>query len=533
MNKKYNKVLLSIILACLLFTGLNSCKKYNDWKEDDSHSRLFSPVAFSATAEVIKVTLKWRNMPGTNGYTIELSEDSLVFANIVKTYSGGATKDADGYSFVIPDILKSNTRYSARIKGRDTTGSVAESIWSVVSFRTGTEQIMTPLTPANIAISSVTLSWTVPNDVTHFMIGANRYDITATEKAAGTKTITGLTGGTQYTAELYYNGIVRGRQTFKTYAPNPSGPNVITVSAQADLPALIAAAVSGTTLIIPRGAVYSYTDAVTLPAGADITFWGEDGPAKPVLALNGVTLSATAGNVKFANLDLTGYEQNNSSLTKRNYIFNQGTANTTTSVIFDNCIVRNFANSPFRLQGSAAITIGKLAFNNCIIYDIGDNAGTGTYALVHNSVATAKINAIELTGSTAYKIGYSVILHSASPSQSVLIDNCTFNNTVGNTRYFIDYNAQSAGTFTIRNTIIGQTLSSAASARGIRSANAPTVTNSFKTSDAVFAANPIANISDYSKLSTDLFTDPANANFLIKDKSFTAASTTGDPRWRP
>jgi hypothetical protein len=527
----YTTGLLAVI-ALVTLVAISSCKKYNDWPVDDSYNRLFSPLGFTASAEVIKVTLKWKNMPSTHGYTIELSEDSLAFTTIIKTYSGGASKDADGYVFVIPDLLKSNTRYSARIKGTDSIG-IPESRWSVVTFKTGTEQIMQPIAAADVTITSVKLSWTIPNEVTHFMIGAVKYDISSGEKAAGTKTITGLTGGTQYTAELYYNNIIRGKQAFKTYAPNPSGANVVKLMAAGDFTTLLPTAVAGTTFIIPQGAVYSYDDLITLPAGASLTFWGEDGPSKPVLALNGLTLPATAGSIKFANIDLTGYQQNNPALTKRNYIFNQSTASNTTENIFDNSIVRNFVNTPVRLQGSNAITIGKLAFNNCIIYDCGDNASTGTYALVHNSVATGKINNIEFTNSTVYKIGYSVILHNLAPSQSVLIDNCTFNDVAGNTRYFIDYNAQAITSFTVRNTIIGKTLSSAGTARGIRAATIPVVTNSYKTTDAVFAGNAIPDIMDYGKDNTSLFTAPVTGNFLIKDNTFAGKATAGDPRWRP
>jgi hypothetical protein len=52
------------------------------------------------------------------------------------------------------------------------------------------------------------------------------------------------------------------------------------------------------------------------------------------------------------------------------------------------------------------------------------------------------------------------------------------------------------------------------------------------TSDCLFSANPITGANSYSGKAADLFTDPANGNFKIKDNSFAGKSTAGDPRWR-
>jgi hypothetical protein len=185
------------------------------------------------------------------------------------------------------------------------------------------------------------------------------------------------------------------------------------------------------------------------------------------------------------------------------------------------------------MQGSNSITVNKLVYNRCIVWDCGDNNSNGTYAFIHTNVATGKINNIELTNSTFYKIGYGLILHNAAPSQSVIINNCTFNNTTGNGRYFIDYNAQTiTGSFVIQNSIIGKSLSPTLTARGLRAGSAATVTNTYETSDAAFSNNLIPGIISYAKPSTDLFTDPNAGNFQIKDNTFPGITNTGDPRWR-
>src|SRR5690606_25259159 len=147
----------------------------------------------------------------------------------------------------------------------------------------------------------------------------------------------------------------RGKQTFTTKADIPTGPNVIEVGTEDDLAALLAGPITnGTIFVLLQGSVYKTDNSITLPEGASFTIWGEDGPEKPVLAFNGITLPASAGTIKFENIDLTGYQNNDPGASKRNYIFNQSAASNTNEIIFENCIVRNFVNTPLRLQGSNA-----------------------------------------------------------------------------------------------------------------------------------------------------------------------------------
>ena len=531
---------LTICLVALMSTGMLSCKKVNDWDVDDSTNRLFRPSELSAVVNGVTVSLKWKPKPGTNSYNIEISQDSLQFASIIKSYTTKGTVDADGnVTYALPDLLEPLTKYSARVKGVDTTQAKPESQWATVFYKTTTEQIMLPVVDSTKTPYTVTLKWKVPNAVTHFMLTqagggvATRYDITDAEKAAGAKTIASLTPEKTYTAVLYYNTSIRGTQTFTLPADLPTGPNVVYVSATDDLAAMLATVTSGTMYVLRQGTKYKATDAIVLPDGVSFTIWGESGANKPILAFNGFTLPATAGAIKFENLDITGYEDANSANAKRNYVFNQSTATNTSEIIFENCSIHNFTNSVMRIQSANVIVIDKFTVNKCIVYDIGDNGSTGSYAFIHNSVATGKINNITITNSSIAKIGYSVILHNLAPSVNVKVSNNTFYNVVGNTRYMIDYNAQVISTsFVLENNIIGKTLSAAASARGIRAGTTPTVTNCYKTADVVFTSNPITGISDYSKNAADLFTDPDNNNFLIKDNAFAGKSDSGDPRWR-
>lgn len=531
--KTIKKIFLQVFVIGLIITGLSSCKKTLEWEVDESFDRLFRPSELTASVSGVTATLTWKGKPATNSYVVELSKDSLQFSQIVSTYKTQGVKTANGYSFEIPDLLDPTTRYSARIKGRDTTDVKNESQWTAVTFKTATEQIMLNVTPADVTTTTVVLKWRIPNQVSHFMIGTNRYDISAQEKAAGTKTITGLTPDNGYTAVLYYNNSIRGSQPFRTLSLLPTGPNVVNVGATDDLAALLQNAANGTIFVLLQNSVYSSDNTVVLPANTSITIYGQDGPNKPIVALNGITLGAAHGTIKFENIDLSGYQFGDPTKAKRNYIFNQSLSSNTTEIIFENCIIRNFVNTPMRMQGANPITIDKFTVNKCIVYDIGDNASNGTYAFINTNVATGKINNITITNSTFYKIGYGLILHNLAPTNALIIENNTFNNVVGNARYLIDYNAQNVTTFSFKNNIIGKTLSPTASARGIRyGGTSLVVVNSYKTTDAVISANAIPNIIDYNNASTALFTNPDNGNFTILDNSFIGKSDSGDPRWR-
>lgn len=519
-----------LIFLCLIagVAGISACSDPMDEITTLDLDRALSPTDLSASVyNQTGVRLNWKLIGNASSYTIEIFDNEGFSGSPVKTVTG-VTPGQIPYTIT---GLDSKTKYYVRVKA---IGEGADdSKWITANFTTETEQILDNISAAKISPTSVTVNWIPGEAVTSIKLspGDITHTITPTELAAGQATITGLTPSTTYTVVLYRNNAERGNRTFTTMPDLPTGPNVVYVQATDNLATLIQGAVTGNIFVLRAGTKYTADELVAIPAGVSLTIWGETGGQKPVVAFNGFDLPATAGTIKFENIDLTGYQDNDVTKPKRAYVFNQNKVSTTTEIVFENCIIRNFANAVVRLQGSVAITIDKVTVNKCTIFDIGDNGTNGTYAFLHTNVATGKMNNVVLTNNTFYRLGYALILHNAAPSQTVLIENNTFNNVVGDGRYFIDYNLQTP-TITFRNNIIGKTLSPAATARGVRQGGTLTVTNSFQTSDAVFSANPITGITSYSKSSTDLFTDPNAGNFLIKDIDFTGKSSAGDPRWR-
>lgn len=499
--------------------------------------RMFTPTNLKVTAAETKATITWNKSLFSDGlgvtYTLEVSTKA--------DFSGtpAYTTVVDTTQAIVTDAnVQIKTPYYARVKANSASGTAESKGWVVTTttFTITGEQLFLPVDDAKLTALTAVLSWKVTAGLTRIVLTpaggtATDYPLSTDELTAGTKAFGGLLPSKQYAAELFAGSISKGQVTFTTKSGPPTGATTINVTPTDDLAAMIAAAVPGTVFLLQQGTVYKTDNLIALPANAAITIWGDHGPNKAVLAFNGFTLPATAGTIHFENVDLTGYQNNDPAGTKRNYIFNQSAASVTESIEFENCTIRNFTNTPMRIQ-SGSITVNNFKINNSIVFDCGVNTSGGTYALVHNNQSGSKINNISITNSTLYRIGYSVILHNASPSQSVLIESCTIDNSLGDGRYLIDYNAQTASSLQINNSIIGKTLSPAGSARGIRIASAYTVNNSYQTADAVIAANPFTGITNYTGNSTALFTDPSTGNYLIKDGSFAGKSNSGDPRWR-
>ncbi len=525
------------LYATLLIMWLSACNKQDDL-ETFVPDRVFTPTNVDVTSGDTTAAISWKASLFSAGqevnYTVEVYDNKLFTGT--PTY----TTITDSVNIKVSDAdLQVRKYYWARVKGNASASSSASILWanSSDSFRLTGEQLFLSINQDFLTESSVQLRWQPSPGFTKIVLSTGGgvgtdYVLSGADIAASQKVITALAASTTYTAEIFKGTASKGIVSFTTKSAVPTGPNVISVGPSDDLAAMLAVAVPNAVFVLAQGSLHIADAEVILPADASFTIWGHYGPNRAVIAFNGMRLPATAGTIKFENVDITGYQNNDPLGTKRNYIFNQSAANTTEAIVFENCIVRNLVNTPLRLQGSSQKSINYFTFSNCTIYDIGNNNSTGTYALIHSNVATGKINHIKISNSTLYQIGYSIILHNAAPSLSVLIENCTIDNSIGNGRYLIDYNAQSAGSIAINNTIIGKSLSPAATANGIRSTTAATTGLSYQVNNTALASNPIPGILNYAGSNTDLFTDPANGNFLIKDATFVGRSTSGALKWR-
>ncbi|MDI3321118.1 DUF4957 domain-containing protein [Pinibacter soli] len=538
------KIFNLIFLLSAIGMSFIACKKYNDWPTDSSYNRLFQPSTLTTSVDGITVTMKWKGMPSTNKYVVELSKDSLQFNPVVARFTGAASSDANGCYFVIPGPLDPLTTYSVRIKGEDTTNGTPDSHWVTAMFKTKSEQIMTNVPASDVTANSITWRWQTPNAVTHLIVNGVRYNISADEVATGAKTITGLQPKTSYSATLYNNANIRGSQTMSTTALVPVGPDVIYLGPSDDLAAKITALTSGDNkiFVLYQGSSYNLGGtAVAIPAGVSITIWGEEGPDRPVIYPGVPSVSATqlftiptsAGTIKFENIDLEAFANNNpNSGFKATYVLNQASTDPAcniSKVVFENCKIRNFATTALRLQVANSI-IDSVVVNNSIAY----NTANG-YGFIHISATGASGNKIKITNSTFYNLGLvsasKGIVYNDKVANTTVIQNCTFNNMQCGTNYFLTFGGL-ASNLTLGNIIIGNLTGKGMAAGPIVSINPSG--SVFRTGDANFTANAISGISLFgvapNNNSTDLFVDPTNGIFTTKP-GFSLNTGVGDPRW--
>lgn len=527
-------IALSLLLAC---PTIYSCSD-NILSEITTleTSRAFSPSGFEATVfNLSSVRLSWKSVTNAASYRLEL------FKNGNEDYSGEPMEVAEVGLTELPYTitgLDEGTDYSVRVKALGEGND--DSKWMSIKFKTGVEQMFSPVSLSDILDNAVILRWTKDNTLTKIVLtdkdnNSTDYPLSQTELDAGKIEIDGLTGSTAYTARIYRESKVTGTVTFTT-KESLSGDVIDLRNISGDPDALTTALTdpglqSGTTILLRRGETYNvnnYTINKSIKIMSGAAFEGDRAILNVQKEFN---YSGTLDFVKFEDVIL---KQGGGA----NYIINASNDNAKiTNLSFVNCETAGaFANSFIRLQKTGQ-EISTLTIDNCII---GDFSVNNTYAIIFaNGANSAKIDNISITNSTFYKFSY-FIRQDGVIGTSLKISNCTFDNFIRNGYYFVRYSANNPNnpsTFEVKNVIFGKTMEST-NAKWIDSANGlPVMEGCYYTSDCVFSGNSItqkkdAGAKEYSGTSTDLFKDPTNANFTIKDADFVGKSTAGDPRWR-
>ncbi|PTN09232.1 uncharacterized protein DUF4957 [Mangrovibacterium marinum] len=527
-NSKINLRILFAFVAGLLV--LSACTDKNDWDTDSDYERMFRPAKLDATGVTVHTAeISFVAIPDAAYYQFELSQDSLLFENIISTF------DTTAYKFTL-EGLESNTKYSLRVKSVAAEAGKTESGWNAIYFKTRAEQIMEEVSSGDILSSSVTVRWEAGATVTNLLVNdadgveIDNVTISAEQLEAGEMLLTGLSPETSYEVLLMNGEKQRGSASFTTFPETPEADYYIRLQAGDTLnfEVLDGLAVSSVTVTFPAGARVSNQETVQLPEGISFNFFGLPGDSKAILNVPQLNLGANHDYVKFTNLDISGliYQPDGSTNGASNaYFINQASATNTTTLEFSNCLLHDFKNTLLRMKDSDDKYIENLNIDNCVAYNVPDS-----YYFINVSASNHVINNISLTNSTFYNIGR-LFLHNKSNNNSVLIADCTFDYVLGSGRYFFDFSSSfgPADGFTMRNCILGSTQDEGA--KGIRLNGTPTVTNCYATNDFVLGGASINGLNDYPGASTDLFADPTTGDFSIADESFDGKASAGDPRW--
>lgn len=507
--------------------------------ETDALPYIFRPAVFksSGVGNTPTVELSWAAVSGAKSYSLEIYNDSLEFnpANFVLRDLVTAT------SYTVE--LAGGKKYSARIKANP-DNPARDSKWNgTVFFKTPTENVFYGYSSFMSAQGAVTVKWAPAKTVTKltFTSGTFTRDFTlsAAEITAGSKVCTGLPNA-NYSIHIYNNTIDRGNTSVLLEGDVFLAPGD-------DLEAAYAAATPGAVIVLAEGATYPLS---TKGAGAavnnaegflfnkDIVIRGMSETNRSLIyptTAFGTALfdfGATLSNVSFKNLNISGLVGNTGS-TVLSYFVNQKNTATITNLNFINCEIHHYAGG-MRFQTSTSHYITNLTIDKCIYHDFG----TG-YGIIH--IQAGKADNIKITNTTAYKFDHNFILHNANNSQSLAIENCTFDNidpTAASIRYLVEYTANYdvLNGISIKNCIFGK---SGAYSGGVRTkATTLNVSGSYATSDykddtqsGSAAFSLMTKTTAYAGASSALFIDPATGDFHIKDAAFAGKGKAGDPRW--
>lgn len=540
--------------AILLVTA---CKK-ND-EETLDPPRLFKASDIKIEAGQTAAKIKWAIPLFSSGkpltYTVDFST-TADFATIAYT----KVVDTAGIT-VTEDNIAIRTPYFARIKANAFADQPESKYVVSSSFTISGIQLFLAVRETEIRETSVSLRFKgetglssiklTPATGTATTVALTPADLTAGGLvggvATGLKAITGLTGGVNYTAELFNGTRSRGILTFATL-PVTVYTRIITPAD--DLNAVVAAAANGAVIGLNPG-TYTATATNTFITGKTITLKSTSGtPTDTKMNFKEIDIEGTGAGVTLSGIDFDGAAA--SALYFLNFIGSQASnssAATFTNIVVDNCIVHNAATSFLRAdRGAAASTfkIGNITVNNSIVYDMGSN-GSSAYLTFHlNKLDFANLN---ITKSTFYNAGPGLVTASTVVAGAVIptinIINSTFNGFGGNAKYaLLDANTNPVK-FVLTNSIVANTpksgtvVAAAIRSTGTGSTSAITYTNMFNLySSGTTALTFPATVTLTANQAIDLgwTANTVAPAFQLPDNSplRTASNTSsaiGDPRW--
>ena len=178
--------------------------------------QLFRPINFTATVNGADVGFSWIPIKNAS-YLLEVSRDSFQFQRELQVIKRDSTT-----SHLVQN-LRSQSRYSARIKSVSKDPAIKDSEYQSISFTTGIENIFYPTVPASIFSNKVSLRWDSTRVVTHIKVllidkEVTTATLTPAEITAGSRIVTGLTPASKYVFQIYNGEMLRGTSNATTLA---------------------------------------------------------------------------------------------------------------------------------------------------------------------------------------------------------------------------------------------------------------------------------------------------------------------------
>lgn len=514
------KYILKGIIATLLLTFIftnSSCESYTEELLDGlGNTREFSPVELTAKIRnQTTVELNWSANESVDHYVIEFSADDPNFTTIFKTVK------VTGDDLPVQVALEGETLYSIRVKA--VSSGLEDSKWTVTTANTLSEMLFLPVQDGDLQAKEVTLRWVANSAVTKIVItpGNITHDITPQEKINGVAVVTGLTGETTYTADLFNGTKRRGSQVFKTAIDIGTG---ILVKPTDDLVAIVETADEGAILVLEPG-VYKST-ATEIVFKKAITIRGLRTYDRPVLHYK-FTANAESSSVSLIDLHLDGTGIENASV-----LTVAGTASNT-DILVSGCDIHDYTRSLIAGGNVSGSKVKSLTIDNCTVKNVNTNAGADfiDFRATHVADIIIKNSTFDTcsTGRDFVRVD-NAGLTGTGLTTTVVIDGCTLykvSDTSAPKR--ILYVRFASNACTVKNTLITNTT---AIYSNQPSTDPPTFNNNYYFNAASFKDATIVNnrVDTNGTVADPQFEDAATGNFTISNQSL-IDDKIGDPRW--
>jgi len=483
-------------------------------------SRLFSPVGFEAKVfNKTSVRLNWKEVSKAMTYTVEFAENGN------QDFSGTPVKAISNITYdQLPLAVTGfggETNYSVRVKavGKE----INDSKWISTTFKTDPEQIFYNVDAAGITHNSVILKWPAGEVATSIVLtpGNITHPVTAGEIAAGSASVTGLTGEVTYTAKLMNGTKTRGTIVFTTLIDLGGA---IQVKPGDDLKPILEAANANDVFALMPG---NYT-ALDINISKTVGIKGARPNDKPVLTGTVFFVKDGAGlNLKDLVLDGTGAISGNQTVIYSTALL----GGTYSDFTMEGCIIKNYTKGT--LYVNVAALIESVTIKNCVYYNIECNGGD----FIDFRLGMAK--SFTYTGNTAYNsaLARDFFRMDAGGSTNfpgitsmINISNNTFNKVCDGTSRRILYIRLASNQITFNKNIIANTL-------GYYTNQSATNIVAMSNNNYWNAPNFTGSTTSGAKNDTGVYTalDPGFAN--ASEGNFKVSNTTlienniGDPRW--
>ncbi|WP_167607222.1 DUF5123 domain-containing protein [Maribellus sediminis] len=536
------KSLVYIMLAGLL--GIIAC---NNDDEVFERTRLFQPVLNEDLySEDNTIIVNLGNMKQAENYFIEVSRDSGVTIDYSFT--------VDTNYFIIDENLVGEELLWYTLYQVQATANADESQYNSLPSFLGS--VRTQKFPSNMGTptyfdildnrakvfwtpsgSSITTIKVFAADDARLTNPLSVKELTEEEMSASEAVVGGLSPATEYQIAIFSGETIRGWEVYQTREALELGDNVIDltgIDTMVNFATALADATEGAVVVLEGGKTYEaggYEFNVSLAFVSGYSFVA----ALPVIDCNSnfnLLDGATVGTISFKDIKLTASDGGFGG----RYVFNIDKSGTIDEIKFDGCVIRTLRGIG-RMKGGEGV-LNNYTINNCQIDSIN---GYGVISVDKNTWAC---NNITLKNSSISKCQYFLV--SRNNTNSLTISDCTINEAPEKGRQLLRWREAGQDEVTnvsITNTIIGHGWNMTGEEDyaidgfdGMASTNW-NVVNCYTTGDFSYGEGkdeiPGLPIGNYTGSVNDLWTDPGNAIFEIKDNGFAGKNDSGDPRWRP